>query len=191
MLYPIAAGQPILDRPDLSRGAGTGLSTRIPEGMRAISLKSDQVVGVAGYLLPGTHVDVLVTLHASDNQDPITSTVLQDAQILTAGQKMQPDPDGKASQVDVVTLLVSPADAERVVLASAQGRVHFILRNGADHTILDHPPTQLASLGALAPPKVVVPHATGVARPTRSAAPVPARYQVEMVRGDKQTVESF
>ena len=61
VLYPLAAGEPILERQLASAGAGVGLSTKIPDGMRAISLKSDQVVGVAGFLLPGTHVDVLVT----------------------------------------------------------------------------------------------------------------------------------
>ena len=90
LLYPVAGGEPILDRQISAVGAGTGLSTRIPPGMRALSLKSDEVVGVAGYLLPGTHVDVLVTFHPENSQDPMTSTVLQDVQILTAGQKMQP-----------------------------------------------------------------------------------------------------
>jgi pilus assembly protein CpaB len=189
VLYPVAGGEPVLDRQVSAVGAGTGLSTRIPRGMRALSLKSDQIVGVAGYLLPGTRVDVLVTFHTPTSPDPVTSTVLQDAQILTAGQKMQPDPDGKASTVDVVTLLVTPADAEKVVLASAQGTVHFVLRNGADHEVHDDPPTQLSSLGAAV-------HITPVAKPApaRASAAIaqgPKAYHVEVVRGDKQSMESF
>ena len=186
LLYPVASGEPILDRQISAVGAGTGLSTRIPPGMRALSLKSDQVVGVAGYLLPGTHVDVLVTFHAENSQDPMTSTVLQDVQILTAGQKMQPDPDGKATQVDVVTLLVTPYDAEKVVLASAQGRVHFVLRNGADHVTSDEPPTQLAALGATAPVKLPPPPAVRHV----SAAKPPEPYRIEVMRGDKLTMET-
>ncbi len=186
LLYPLAGGEPILDRQISAAGAGTGLSTRIPPGMRALSLKSDQVVGVAGYLLPGTHVDVLVTFHPENTQDPMTSTVLQDVQILTAGQKMQPDPDGKATQVDVVTLLVTPSDAEKVVLASAQGRVHFVLRNGTDHVTNDESPMELAALGAKAPVKPAPVVVRRVSAP--KAAPQP--YQIEVIRGDKRTMES-
>jgi pilus assembly protein CpaB len=190
VMYPVAGGEPVLDRQVSAIGAGTGLSTRIPHGMRALSLKSDQIVGVAGYLLPGTRVDVLVTFHTPTSPDPVTSTVLQDAQILTAGQKMQPDPAGKASTVDVVTLLVTPADAEKVVLASAQGTVHFVLRNGADHELHDDPPTQLSSLGAavrVAPEAKPAPAKTS----TASVAQGPKVYRVEVIRGDKQTMESF
>ena len=194
LLYPIAAGQPLLDRQLSAAGGSTGLSTRITEGMRAISLKSDQVVGVAGYLFPGTHVDVLVSLNTNTNQNPITSTVLQDVQILTAGQKMQPDPDGKASQVDVVTLLVTPEGAEKVALASAQGRIHFVLRNSADHSITDNPATELASLTKEAPKTPAAAPAPVVVRRAPVAAPPPpprAPYQVEIIQGDKQSVEKF
>jgi pilus assembly protein CpaB len=189
VMYPLAGGEPVLDRQISAVGAGTGLSMRIPQGMRALSLKSDQVVGVAGYLLPGTRVDVLVTLHTPASAEPVTSTVLQDAQILTAGQKMQPDPDGKASTVDVVTLLVSPADAEKVVLASTQGSVHFVLRNSADHVLHDDPPTELSALGAAAPAKPLAKHA--VTKATVAAPKAPKPYLVEVTRGDKSSVESF
>lgn len=150
LLYPLAGNEPILNQQLSAPGLGPGLSPKIPDGMRALSLKSDQVVGVAGFLLPGTHVDVLVTYRAPSSSDPVTAIVLQDAQILTAGQKMQPDPDGKATTVDVVTILVAPQDAEKVVLASAQGTVHFVLRNGSDHAHLDDKPVQLSSLNVFA-----------------------------------------
>jgi pilus assembly protein CpaB len=186
LLYPLAAGQPVLDQQLSAAGAGPGLSPKIPDGMRAISLKTDEIVGVAGFLLPGTHVDVLVTYHVAPSPDPITSTVLQDAQVLTAGQKMQPDPDGKPNTVDVVTLLVSPEDAEKVTLASAQGTVHFVLRNGADHDHPDQKPVFLSEFGG-APAKHEV-----SSEPRKAAAPPsPRGYSIQVVRGDKSSTETF
>jgi pilus assembly protein CpaB len=188
LLYPISGGEPILDQQLSAAGSGPGLSPKIPDGMRAISLKSDEVVGVAGFLLPGTHVDVLVTYHISPNPDPLTATVLQDVQIITAGQKMQPDPDGKPNAVAVVTLLVTPDDAEKVVLASSQGTVHFVLRNGSDHTHTNDNPANLSDFGELQKP-----HPTVVAQAPRTAPAAPPRqsYSIETVRGDKQSVETF
>ena len=188
VMYPMSAGEPILDRQLLAPGVALGLSTKIPDGMRAISLKSDQVVGVAGFMLPGTHVDVLVTYHTPANPDPVTSTVLQDAQIIAAGQKMQPDPEGKPTTVDVVTLLVKPNDAERVTLASAQGTVHFVLRNSGDHEQTDARPAELTQLGGVVKSAV---SPTKVHKVDAPAAPVKSIYTVHTVAGDKQTSESF
>ncbi len=185
VLYPLAAGEPILDRQLAAAGAGLGLSTRIPDGMRAISLKTDQVVGVAGFLLPGTRVDVLVTFRTPEQPDPVTSTVLQDAQVIAAGQKTQPDPEGKPTTVDVVTLLVKPMDAERVTLASQQGTVHFILRNGSDHEQIEDKPAELSQLGGTRP--AVHPKSHKVDIPVR-ATPI---YTVQTVAGEKQTTEFF
>ena len=190
VLYPIAAGEPILQRQISAPGSGVGLSARIPTGMRAISLRSDEIVGVAGYLLPGTHVDVLMTYRSPSSQDSITSTVLQDAQVLTAGQKMQADPKGEANTASVVTLLVSPDDAEKLTLASAQGSIHFVLRNGADHQRTVQQPQDIDNLTGAAP------HADA-ARPVQvvhsepKPAPEKKLYVVETIRGDKQSSESF
>ncbi len=199
VLYPLASGQPILDRQLAAAGASAGLSMKIPDGMRAISLRSDQVVGVAGFLLPGTHVDVLVTFRTPNTPDPITTTVLQDAQVIATGQKMEPDPEGKATTTDVVTLLVGPDDAQRVVEASSQGTVHFILRNGSDHEKLDHGTIQLSQLGSVVAPVVrpnPTPFARGLVSRPVSAAPSPAPatpakpYVVQMVYGEKSSPES-
>jgi pilus assembly protein CpaB len=187
LLYPIATGQPILDRQLAAAGSGPGLSPKIPEGMRAISLKSDEVVGVAGFLLPGTHVDVLVTYHIAPSPDPLTATVVQDVQILTAGQKMQPDPDGKPTTVAVVTLLVTPDDAEKVVLASSEGTVHFVLRNGADHNHSDDQPATLSQFGNAAKPHPV---AVAVSTAPRTTPLHPA-YTIEVIRGEKRSTETF
>jgi pilus assembly protein CpaB len=188
VLYPLAAGEPILDRQLSAAGAGVGLAMKIPDGMRAISLKTDQVVGVAGFLLPGTHVDVLVTYRTPLQPDPVTATVLQDAEVIAAGQKMQPDPEGKPAPVDVVTLLVKPNDAERVTLASAQGSVHFVLRNGSDHDTVADEPAQLSELGGQL--KAPVSHEK-VHKVDAPAQPVAQIYTVQTVAGGKQTTESF
>lgn len=197
-LGALAAGQPVSAR-QLSAMGGLGLSARIPEGMRAISLRSDQVVGVAGFLLPGTHTDVLVTYRNPASQDAVTSTVLQNAEVIAAGQKTQPDPEGKPSTVDVVTLLVNPQDAERVVLASTQGTVHFVLRNGADQGQASTTPLDVAALGLLPRSPLVTPVASvspSAIQKAKHVAPLSTRaaaapYSVIVVRGDKQTVETF
>jgi pilus assembly protein CpaB len=188
VLYPLAAGEPILARHLTLPGVGIGLATKIPDGMRAISLRTDQVVGVAGFLLPGTHVDVLVTFRTSGQAtDPVTAMVLQDAEILAAGQKIQPDPEGKPSAVDVVTLLVKPSDAERVTLASTQGSVHFVLRNGSDREQVTDRPAELAMLAGTKP----VEGPRRVVHKVDAPPAVTNIYTVETVAGGKQTTESF
>ena len=187
ILYPVAAGEPIQERQLAPAGSGTGLTAKIPEGMRAISLRSDQIVGVAGFMLPGTHVDVLVTYRTPGSTDPITSMVLQDVEILAAGQKTQPDPEGKPTTVDVVTLLVNPNDAEKAVLAAAQGSVHFVLRNQRDRERVVDRPAQLSQLGGDVP-KV----ATTTTINHRAVVVAAAKlYSVETVAGGKQTVDTF
>ena len=187
VLYPLGAGEPILDRHLAAPGSGEGLTGKIPSGMRAIALRSDEVVGVAGFLMPGAHVDVLVTYKDATHQDPLTATVLQDAEVLAAGHQVQPDPTGKPASVDVVTLLLSPENAEKAVLASAQGSIHFVLRNGGDHDQAEAKPVALAELAQLP-----------AQRPTVAAAPGPKKpktdgktWVVETLMGTKSSTESF
>jgi pilus assembly protein CpaB len=144
LLYPLAVGAPILDR-DLAI-PGTGLTAKIPDGMRALALRSNEVVGVAGFVFPGSHVDVLVTYRSATAPEPATATVLQDVEVLAAGSQVEPNLDGKPTSVNVVTVLVKPNDAERVVLASTQGTIHFVLRNSADHETVNDPPVVLSDL---------------------------------------------
>jgi pilus assembly protein CpaB len=188
VLFPLSAGEPITDRQLSAPGTGTGITVKIPDGMRAISLRSDEIVGVAGFLLPGTHVDVLVTLHATNSPDSVTTTVLQNVEILAAGQKTDPDPEGKASTATVVTLLVKPEDAERVVMASAQGSVHFVLRNGADREEYKGPPVLLSQLSAGAAPPPVAEKPVPV---KKLLVIVPKPYTVETMLGSKQRTDSF
>jgi len=185
VLYPLAAGEPILERQLANPGSGVGLTVKIPDGMRAISLRTDEIVGVAGFLLPGTHVDVLVTLKPPTG-DSITTTVLQNVEILTAGQKTEPDPEGKPATATVVTLLVKPEDAEKVDLASTNGIIHFVLRNGVDQADFKGAPAQLSDLSGA---KVA---AVAERQPRRSMQLVAAKpYQVETFMGPTVKTDNF
>ena len=176
VLFPLAKGEPILDRDLAAAGAGSGLAAKIPEGMRAIALRSDEVVGVAGFLNPGSHVDVLVTYHSSASPDPITTTALEDAEVVAVGQRAQPDPEGKPNTVTVVTLLLSPEEAERAVMASTQGSVHFVLRNGSDRGHSEARPLLLSMLagGGLPAPSPAAPRPAEVAQLTSLPVHKPA-----------------
>jgi pilus assembly protein CpaB len=188
VLYPLPKGEPILERQLAAAGAGAGLTAKIPTGMRAISVRSDEVVGVAGFLLPGTHVDVLMTYHSVTTPEPQTLTALQDVVVLAAGQQIQPQADGKPISVNVVTLLLKPEDAEKLVLATSLGGIYFVLRNGADEAHALSPPvglTQLAGTPALSP-------GPGAAVPTNKLLrPRPRQYDVETILGDKQVINGF
>lgn len=185
VLYPLAANQPVLDQ-ELASGSGLGVTGRIPSGMRAIALRSDEVIGVAGFLMPATHVDVLVTYRPQQNQDPITATVLQDVEVLAVGHELQPDPSGKPQNVDVVTLLLTPQDAEKAVLAAAQGSIHFILRSGLDNAAAQTIPVTLPELASLPATK------RGAAIPVHKTKPaVPKPWVVETQLGPKRSMDSF
>jgi len=183
VLFPLAKDQPILNTYLAPAGAGVGLTAKIPTGMRAISVRSDEVVGVAGFLLPGTHVDVLLTYHSDKSPDPRTATVLQDVVVLAAGQQIRPDPEGKPiTDNNVVTLLLKPEDSEKLVLATSLGAIHFVLRNGADKGQASNSSVGLDELtGTVAPP---VKAEAAVAAPRKP-------YQVETILGDKQVVRTF
>lgn len=184
--YPVPQGEPILPQ-QLSAGTSMGLTASIPEGMRAMSVRSDEIVGVAGFLLPGTHVDVLMTYHPAASSEPKTLTVLQDVVVLAAGQQTHPSADGKPISVNEVTLLLHPEDAEKLVLATNAGTIYFVLRNGEDKQQASTQPVgfeQLAGVAAAAVP--AQPAMTPVAAPLH-----PLRYKVETILGDKQIVTGF
>ena len=179
LLFPLAKGQPILVSDLSAAGSGTGLASKIPDGMRAIALRSDEVVGVAGFLVPGSHLDVLVTYHSDISPEPVTLTVLQDAVVLAAGHQLEPDPEGKTSDVTVVTLLLTPEQAERAVLASTQGAIHFVLRNGTDTSRSADTAILLSQLSGQAP--VVARSVNRPAAPATAAAP--KQHEIETILG--------
>jgi pilus assembly protein CpaB len=148
VLYPLEKGEPILERTLAAPGSVAGLSSKIPDGQRAIALKSDEVVGVGGFLIPGSRVDVLVSYRTDKLPEPITATVVQDAVVLAAGQQIEPDPAGKPTAVTVVTLLLTPQESERAFLASNQGAIHFVLRNGSDRGRAAVEPVSLSQLSS-------------------------------------------
>ncbi|HVT96939.1 MAG TPA: Flp pilus assembly protein CpaB [Acidobacteriaceae bacterium] len=187
VLYALSPGQPIVDRQLAPKGSGLGLTGRIPSGMRAIALRSDEVVGVAGFLMPGTHVDVIVTYTDQEHPQPVTATVLQDVEVLAAGHQVQPDPSGKPISVDVVTLLLAPEAAEKATLASEKGTIHFVLRNGGDHKQSSAPPVNLAQLANLPTTKPE----QGEPRPRAASHPAPKPWVVETMMGDKRSTASF
>src|ERR1700677_3620561 len=187
VLFPLAKDQPILNSYLAPAGAGVGLTADIPSGMRAISVRSDEVLGVAGFLLPRALLDVLMTFHSAIAPEPQTLTVLQDVEVLAVGQQTHPQPDGKPISVNVVTLLLKPEDAEKVVLATSLGVIYFVLRNGADKEQALSPPVGINQLTGTP----VLP-ANGAVSPTNNLLrPRSKRYQVETILGDKQVVTGF
>lgn len=132
VIYPISENEIVLEAKLAAKGSGAGLPAVIPQGMRAVSIRVDDVVAVAGFVGPGTHVDVLLTGTPGSKEDALTRTILQNVQVLAAGQKIQPDASGKAEKVNVVTLLCNSDDAAKVTLAANEGRIQLVLRNPTD-----------------------------------------------------------
>jgi pilus assembly protein CpaB len=160
--------------------------------MRAIALRSDEIVGVAGFLMPGSHVDVLATLRTDTSPEPTTFIVLQDAQVLAAGHETKPDPDGKPATVTVVTLLLSPGDAERAVLASLQGSIHFVLRSGTDSARTEDAPVVLNQLLGKPVDRKPEPAVRSVVTPQPvRAIQTSTDVVVETMAGEKLTTDTF
>jgi pilus assembly protein CpaB len=127
--------EPLLDGRLAQRGSGVGLAPVIPVGMRAVTVRVNDVVGVAGFVLPGMRVDVLITGDPPGSNNRVTRTFLQNILVLSAGQTMQTDAGGKPVNAPNVTLLVTPVQAETLTLAGNEGKIQLVLRNGGDQTI--------------------------------------------------------
>jgi pilus assembly protein CpaB len=133
LISSVKANELLLEARVAPRGAGGGLSVTIPEGMRAVSVRVDDVIGVAGFVMPGMRVDVVLTLPPQlDRKETVTQIVLQKVPVLAAGQIVQQDAQGKPITVSVMTLLVSPEDGETLILAANQGKIQLALRNTLD-----------------------------------------------------------
>jgi len=198
--YAVAANEPVLRR-DLAAGASLGLAAKIPDGMRAIAVKTNEVMNMAGFIFPGSRVDVLMTLRGENNNVSTTTarTVLQNVQVLSTGAKIDPDPTGKPESkpetVTVVTLLVTPEQSQKLALAQTQGTIQFVLRNGGDSAIPETPAVDLAELTGVekAPPPTPPTERTQTKRVAAVAAVVkpPDAYLVETVANGKVTVATF
>ena len=133
LITPVRANEVILEGKLATREAGAGLSITIPAGMRAVSVRVDDVIGVAGFVLPGTRVDVMLTLPPKlERRETVTQVILQNMQVLAAGQIVQQDAQGKPITVSVLTLMVTPEEGELLVLAANEGRIQLALRNTLD-----------------------------------------------------------
>ncbi len=199
IIAALLENEPITESKLAAVGAGAGLPPTIPPGMRALSVRVNDVVGVAGFVTPGNRVDVYVTLKRNDTT--MTRVVTSNVQVLTAGTKYDQDKTKNNEPIPtaVVTLLLTPEDAEKVVLAGTEGQIMLALRNPLD---LEQTKTQGTRIAALYGDPVPVPAAnTSAPRPARPrpvapppvAAPPPAPkpYTVETIRGAKRTEEAI
>lgn len=200
IVVSVLENEPLTDAKVAAIGAGAGLPPSIPPGMRAIAVRVNEVVGVAGFVTPGNRVDVLATLRDGDNS--LTRVVTSNVQVLAAGTALEQDKakSGQAMPSSVVTLLLSPEDAERVVLAGNEGSIMLALRNPLDQEPTNTPGmrrTTLATGGEVVPAPTVIPAVVrSVPRPRPVAAPLPPPpppepkpYVVEAIRGAKRTEE--
>jgi pilus assembly protein CpaB len=187
LITPVAENEPILEAKLASTRSGAGLPATIPEGMRALSVSVNEVVGVAGFVIPGTMVDVLVTGNLPGGSTNVTRTILENVRVLAAGQKIEQDRDGKPQTVPVITLLVSPDDAAKLTMAANQGKLQLALRNTVDTKVVAPSPVLQATLfGGSAPPPP--PKHTGPGKPPQ---PPPSPYVIEVISGSKRENKSF
>ncbi len=198
LIVPVVKNELILSAKLASKEAGSGLPPVIPEGMRAVSVRVNEVVGVAGYVLPGTRVDVIATASPTSQPGDATSkVVLANVQVLTAGTRIEPDQEkGKPMPVTVVTLLVNPEQAERLALASTEGKIQLALRNPMDQSAPVTPGIKPAGLlGVTSTARASVATRPMSGRPKASAPvaemlpPPPPAPTVEIIRGDKRATE--
>jgi len=188
-------GEPILQSRLAAPGAGGGMASMIHPGMRACAIKVDEVAGVAGFVTPGMHVDVLISGNPPGTTDvtagPKVKTLLQNIEVLSAGTDIQKDGEGKPQQVPVVNLLVTPEQAEQLSLASSQTHIQLVLRNPVDTEVAKTNGTAVGSLytgnNAAPPPKarVVAAHTPHV------AAPAAKVYLVQVYNGSKRNDQKF
>jgi pilus assembly protein CpaB len=196
VISPLVRNEVVIAGKLASKESGAGLPPVIPDGMRAVSVRVNEVIGVAGYVLPGNRVDILATASPTDaHQDTTTKVILANVQVLTAGTRMEQDQEkGKPMQVTVVTLLVYPDQAERLALASTEGKIQLALRNPLDKGTPETPGIKTAALmgGVKAPERektAPVSRRTNPGPVTNTAPSTPQLPTVEIIRGDKRSAE--
>jgi pilus assembly protein CpaB len=210
VITPIFAKEPVIESRIAPKGAGGGLAAMIPPGMRAVPVRVNEVVGVAGFVVPGMRVDVLISGNRPNGDatlGTITRTLLQNLEVLSAGTDFKKDPEGKPVQVQVINLLVTPDQAELLSLASAQTQIQLVLRNPLDRDVTKTPGTALALLfnggklkpeGEAAPatkPRAPRAQAAGPRLPVYIAeAPAPKKeepFVMEIISGTKKAEQKF
>ena len=149
VIQPVYAGEAVLDSRLAAKGAGGGLAATIPKGMRAVAVRVNDVVGVSGFISPGTRVDILIAgtpPNGSPGLGTLTKTLLQNIEVASAGGSIQRDAEGKPVAVPVINLFVTPEQAEILSLASNETRIQLVLRNPLDKEIAKPPGTAVANL---------------------------------------------
>ncbi len=195
VLSPILANEPILSARVTEKGAGVGLAPLIPEGKRAVAIAINQVSGVSGYINPGSEVDILLTGQPKGSDERLTATVLENVTVLSTGTRLEMDPDGKPQNVPVINMLLTPEDAELMTLATGVGRIHLVLRNPMDDELTADERKGVRQRDLWARVKRNAPAPSPRSRPRRAAPapppPPPPPPQVEMIRGNRRTMEKI
>lgn len=188
------AGEPVMGKRLAAVGSGAGLAATIPPGMRAVAVKVDEVVGVAGFVVPGMRVDVIISGNDTPSEATITGmkvkTLLQNIEVLSAGTNIEKDTEGKPIKVQVVNLLVAPDQAELMSLASNDTKIQLVLRNPLDTQLANPPGAEMAGLFG-GPPKEKTAPVQTQARAARAPAPPPAVWVVKVINGAKETNATF
>jgi pilus assembly protein CpaB len=192
VVAPISRGEFVLTSKLAGENAGSGLPSLIPPGMRAVSVRVNDTTSVSGFVLPGTRVDVLLTGSPQGSTEPQTTTVLENVAVIATGQRLERNSAGDPQTTPVITLLVSPDDAQKLTLASNQGHIQLALRNPMDTRQEELAAARSSSLYKIAPPAAAAP---APSRPKRAAAPIapppPAVFTVEVYKGDKKEEDKF
>ncbi len=193
VVLPISKGEFILTNKLAGENAGYGMPALIPPGMRAVSVRVNDTSSVAGFVLPGTRVDVLLTGNPEGANQQETTTVLENVAVLATGQKLERNAAGEPQTTPVITLLVSPDDAQKLTLATNQGKIQLALRNP-----LDTKQQELAAARSDSLYKFAAPVHTDAPKPVRTKhaaapapPPVPAAYTVEIYKGEKREDTKF
>jgi pilus assembly protein CpaB len=197
LISAVGANEPLTEAKLATLEAGAGLPPSITEGMRAVSVKVNEVIGVAGFVVPGTHVDVMVTMRRDAEKDSMTRVVVSDVQVLTAGTRYDQEKarDGEPIPTSVVTLLVTPPDAERIALAGTEGQIMLTLRNPLDRKPTETAGVRTAALFGQPAPAPVIKSVQGHRVAVQPPPPAPAVelvskiYTVEAIRGAKRSEE--
>jgi pilus assembly protein CpaB len=206
VIATIYQNEPVLLRRLAPIGAGAGLAATIPVGMRAVALRVNEVVGLAGFVVPGMHVDVLMVGNAPNADQArfgaLSRTILQNIAVLSAGQSLDKTSDGKPQTAQVVNLLVTPAQAEILNLAMSETKVQLVLRNPLDTQSQTTPGTSIAGLFGV-PGRLPIALSDGPSIRPPAVAPVvvahspPSAVQqndvahIEVFRGVKKSDETF
>jgi pilus assembly protein CpaB len=193
VILPIARGEFVLTNKLAGENAGSGLPSLIPPGMRALSVRVNDTSSVSGFVLPGTRVDVLLTGNPQGANEQQTTTVLENVAVIATGQRLERNSAGEAQSAPVVTLLLSPDDAERLTLASSQGHIQLALRNPLDTQQTDVAAVKANSLykGGSEPAPAAAPRSRPRHIEPQAPPTIPSAYTVEVYKGDKKEETKF